>query len=144
MKEKEEKRKTERKELRHQTKWMLILCIIALLEGIYDFAKSLIKIGELETIHQQAVCGKGLIAILLAFVIGKVAYNIKHGKIYTYKNADYIFYAALLVFVDNEITERLLDVNTGAVPTLTWMFLLYISYIFNIGVHMKEDEDLTI
>ena len=144
MKEKEEKRKTERKELRHKTKWMLILCIIALLEGIYDFAKSLIKIGELETIHRQTVCGKGLIAILLAFVIGKIAYNIKHGKIYTYKNTDYIFYAALLVFVDNEITERLLDVNTGAVPTLTWMFLLYISYIFNIGVHMKEDEDLTI
>ena len=144
MKEKEEKREIERKGLKHQTKIMLLLCIFALLDGIYDFVKSIIKIGELETIHRQAVCGKGVIAVLLAFVIGKIAYNIKHGKIYTYKNADYIFYAALLVFVDNEITERLLDVNTGAVPTLTWMFLLYISYIFNIGVHMKEDEDLTI
>ena len=144
MKEKEEKREIERKGLKHQTKIMLLLCIIALLEGIYDFAKSLIKIGELETIHRQALCGKGLIAILLAFVIGKIAYNIKHGKIYTYKNADYIFYAAFLVFVDNEITERLLDIDTGIVPTLTWMLLLYISYIFKIGVHMKEDEDLTI
>ena len=144
MKKQEEKREIERKGLKHQTKIMLLLCIFALLDGIYDFVKSIIKIGELETIHRQAVCGKGVIAVLLAFVIGKIAYNIKHGKIYTYKNADYIFYAALLVFVDNEITERLLDVNTGAVPTLTWMFLLYISYIFNIGVHMKEDEDLTI
>ena len=144
MKKQEEKREIERKGLKHQTKIMLLLCIFALLDGIYDFVKSIIKIGELETIHRQAVCGKGVIAVLLAFVIGKIAYNIKHGKIYTYKNADYIFYAALLVFVANEITERLLDVNTGAVPTLTWMFLLYISYIFNIGVHMKEDEDLTI
>ena len=144
MKKQEEKREIERKGLKHQTKIMLLLCIFALLDGIYDFVKSIIKIGELETIHRQAVCEKGVIAVLLAFVIGKIAYNIKHGKIYTYKNADYIFYAALLVFVDNEITERLLDVNTGAVPTLTWMFLLYISYIFNIGVHMKEDEDLTI
>jgi hypothetical protein len=144
MKEKEEKREIERKGLKHQTKIMLLLCIIALLEGIYDFSKSLIKIGELETIHRQALCGKGLIAILLAFVIGKIAYNIKHGKIYTYKNADYIFYAAFLVFVDNEITEHLLDIDTGIVPTLTWIFLLYISYIFKIGVHMKEDEDLTI
>ena len=144
MKEKEEKREIERKGLKHQTKIMLLLCIIALLEGIYDFAKSLIKIGDLETSHRQALCGKGLIAILLAFVIGKIAYNIKHGKIYTYKNADYIFYAAFLVFVDNEITERLLDIDTGIVPTLTWIFLLYISYIFKIGVHMKEDEDLTI
>ena len=144
MKAEEEKRKTERKELRYKTKWMLIICIIALLEGIYDFAKSLIKIGDLETIHRQALCGKGLIAILLAFVIGQIAYNIKRENIYTYKNADYIFYAALLVFIDNEITERLLDIDTGIVPTLTWMFLLYISYIFNIGVHMKEDEDLTI
>ena len=144
MKEKEEKREIERKGLKYQTKIMLLLCIIALLEGIYNFAKSLIKIGELETIHRQALFGKGLIAILLAFVIGKIAYNIKHGKIYTYKNADYIFYAAFLVFVDNEITERLLDIDTGIVPTLTWIFLLYISYIFKIGVHMKEDEDLTI
>ena len=144
MKKQEEKREIERKGLKHQTKIMLLLCIFALLDGIYDFVKSIIKIGELETIHRQAVCGKGVIAVLLAFVIGKIAYNIKHGKIYTYKNADYIFYAAFLVFVDNEITERLLDIDTGIVPTLTWIFLLYISYIFKIGVHMKEDEDLTI
>lgn len=144
MNKQEEKRNLERKGLKRQTKWILILCVIAFLDGMYDLIKSFIEIGELETIQRQAVCGKGLIAILLAFIIGKVAYNIKRGQIYIYKNADYIFYAAILAFVDNEITERLLDVNTGAVPMLTWMFLLYISYVFNIGVHMKEDEDLTI
>ena len=140
----EEVRKTERKELKLQTKIMFLLCIIALLDEIFDVVKAFLKIGELEPVHRQVICGKGLIAILLAFIIGKIAYNIKRGQIYTYKNANNIFYAAILVFADKEITERLLDIDTGTVPTLTWMLLLYISYIFKIGVHMKEDEDLII
>ena len=140
----EEVRKTERKELKLQTKIMFLLCIIALLDEIFDVVKAFLKIGELEPVHRQVICGKGLIAILLAFIIGKIAYNIKRGQIYTYKNANNIFYAAILVFADKEITERLLDIDTGTVPILTWMLLLYISYIFKIGVHMKEDEDLTI
>ena len=140
----EEVRKTERKELKLQTKIMFLLCITALLDEIFDVVKAFLKIGELEPVHRQVICGKGLIAILLAFIFGKIAYNIKRGQIYTYKNANNIFYAAILVFADKEITERLLDIDTGTVPTLTWMLLLYISYIFKIGVHMKEDEDLTI
>ena len=140
----EEVRKTERKELKLQTKIMFLLCIIALLDEIFDVVKAFLKIGELEPVHRQVICGKGLIAILLAFIIGKIAYNIKRGQIYTYKNANNIFYAAILVFADKEITERLLDIDTGTVPILTWMLLLYISYIFKIGVHMKEDEDLII
>ena len=140
----EEVRKTERKELKLQTKIMFLLCIIAVLDEIFDVVKAFLKIGELEPVHRQVICGKGLIAILLAFIIGKIAYNIKRGQIYTYKNANNIFYAAILVFADKEITERLLDIDTGTVPILTWMLLLYISYIFKIGVHMKEDEDLTI
>ena len=140
----EEIRKEERKELKLQTKIMFFLCIAALIDEIFDVVKAFLKIGELEAVHRQVICGKGLIAILLVFIIAKIVYNIKRGQIYTYKNADNIFYAAILVFADKEITERLLDIDTGTVPTLTWMLLLYISYIFKIGVHMKEDENLTI
>lgn len=140
----ENNRKKEKEQLKSQTTSILVLSIAVLLFGLYDFIQSFIKLGEIEAIHRQTLLGKGLMAILMAGLIGYIAYNIKRGQIFVYKNTQCFWWIGLITFIDNEITERLYDIDTGQVPFLIIFFLIYIGYIFKIGVHMKEDEDLTI
>lgn len=137
-------RKKEKEQLKSQTTSILVLSIAVLLFGLYDFIQSFIKLGEIEAIHRQTLLGKGLMAILMAGLIGYIAYNIKRGQIFVYKNTQCFWWIGLITFIDNEITERLYDIDTGQVPFLIIFFLIYIGYILKIGVHMKEDEDLTI
>lgn len=140
----ENNRKKEKEQLKSQTTTILVLSIAVLLFGLYDFIQSFIKLGEIEAIHRQTLLGKGLMAILMAGLIGYIAYNIKRGQIFVYKNTQCFWWIGLITFIDNEITERLYDIDTGQVPFLIIFFLIYIGYILKIGVHMKEDEDLTI
>ena len=140
----ENNRKKEKEQLKSQTTSILVLSIAVLLFGLYDFIQSFIKLGEIEAIHRQTLLGKGLMAILMAGLIGYIAYNIKRGRIFVYKNTQCFWWIGLITFIDNEITERLYDIDTGQVPFLIIFFLIYIGYILKIGVHMKEDEDLTI
>jgi hypothetical protein len=140
----ENNRKKEKEQLKSQTTSILVLSIAVLLFGLYDFIQSFIKLGEIEAIHRQTLLGKGLMAILMAGLIGYIAYNIKRGQIFVYKNTQCFWWIGLITFIDNEITERLYDIDTGQVPFLIIFFLIYIGYILKIGVHMKEDEDLTI
>ena len=140
----ENNRKKEKEQLKSQTTSILVLSIAVLLFGLYDFIQSFIKLGEIEAIHRQTLLGKGLMAILMAGLIGYIAYNIKRGQIFVYKNTQCFWWIGLITFIDNEITERLYHIDTGQVPFLTIFFLMYIGYILKIGVHMKEDEDLTI
>ena len=140
----ENNRKKEKEQLKSQTTSILVLSIAVLLFGLYDFIQSFIKLGEIEAIHRQTLLGKGLMAILMAGLIGYIAYNIKRGQIFVYKNTQCFWWIGLITFIDNEITERLYDIDTGQVPFLTIFFLIYIGYILKIGVHIKEDEDLTI
>ena len=137
-------RKKEKEQLKSQTTSILVLSIAVLLFGLYDFIQSFIKLGEIEAIHRQTLLGKGLMAILMAGLIGYIAYNIKRGQIFVNKNTQCFWWIGLITFIDNEITERLYHIDTGQVPFLTIFFLIYIGYILKIGVHMKEDEDLTI
>jgi hypothetical protein len=140
----ENNRKKEKEQLKSQTTTILVFSIAVLLFGLYDFIQSFIKLGEIEAIHRQTLLGKGLMAILMAGLIGYIAYNIKRGQIFVYKNTQCFWWIGLITFIDNEITERLYDIDTGQVPFLIIFFLIYIGYILKIGVHMKEDEDLTI
>ena len=140
----ENNRKKEKEQLKSQTTTILVFSIAVLLFGLYDFIQSFIKLGEIEAIHRQTLLGKGLMAILMAGLIGYIAYNIKRGQIFVYKNTQCFWWIGLITFIDNEITERLYDIDTGLVPFLIIFFLIYIGYILKIGVHMKEDEDLTI
>ena len=140
----ENNRKKEKEQLKSQTTTILVFSIAVLLFGLYDFIQSFIKLGEIEAIHRQTLLGKGLMAILMAGLIGYIAYNIKRGQIFVYKNTQCFWWIGLITFIDNEITERLYDIDTGQVPFLIIYFLIYIGYILKIGVHMKEDEDLTI
>ena len=140
----ENNRKKEKEQLKSQTTSILVLSIAVLLFGLYDFIQSFIKLGEIEAFHRQTLLGKGLMAILMAGLIGYIAYNIKRGQIFVYKNTQCFWWIGLITFIDNEITERLYHIDTGQVPFLTIFFLMYIGYILKIGVHMKEDEDLTI
>ena len=140
----ENNRKKEKEQLKSQTTTILVFSIAVLLFGLYDFIQSFIKLGEIEAIHRQTLLGKGLMAILMAGLIGYIAYNIKRGQIFVYKNTQCFWWIGLITFIDNEITERLYDIDTGQVPFLFFFFLIYIGYILKIGVHMKEDEDLTI
>lgn len=144
MNNEENNRKKEKEQLKSQTTSILVLSIAVLLFGLYDFIQSFIKLGEIEAIHRQTLLGKGLMAILMAGLIGYIAYNIKRGQIFVYKNTQCFWWIGLITFIDNEITERLYDIDTGQVPFLIIFFLIYIGYILKIGVHMKEDEDLTI
>ena len=137
-------RKKEKEQLKSQTTSILVLSIAVLLFGLYDFIQSFIKLGEIEAIHRQTLLGKGLMAVLMAGLIGYIAYNIKRGQIFVYKNTQCFWWIGLITFIDNEITERLYHIDTGQVPFLIIFFLIYIGYILKIGVHMKEDEDLTI
>ena len=140
----ENNRKKEKEQLKSQTTTILVFSIAVLLFGLYDFIQSFIKLGEIEAIHRQTLLGKGLMAILMAGLIGYIAYNIKRGQIFVYKNTQCFWWIGIITFIDNEITERLYDIDTGQVPFLIIFFLIYIGYILKIGVHMKEDEDLTI
>ena len=140
----ENNRKKEKEQLKSQTTTILVFSIAVLLFGLYDFIQSFIKLGEIEAIHRQTLLGKGLMAILMAGLIGYIAYNIKRGQIFVYKNTQCFWWIGLITFIDNEITERLYDIDTGQVPFLIIFFLIYIGYILKIGVHMKEDEDITI
>ena len=140
----ENNRKKEKEQLKSQTTTILVFSIAVLLFGLYDFIQSFIKLGEIEAIHRQTLLGKGLMAILMAGLIGYIAYNIKRGQIFVYKNTQCFWWIGLITFIDNEITERLFDIDSGQVPFLIIFFLIYIGYILKIGVHMKEDEDLTI
>ena len=140
----ENNRKKEKEQLKSQTTTILVFSIAVLLFGLYDFIQSFIKLGEIEAIHRQTLLGKGLMAVLMAGLIGYIAYNIKRGQIFVYKNTQCFWWIGLITFIDNEITERLYDIDTGQVPFLIIFFLIYIGYILKIGVHMKEDEDLTI
>ena len=144
MNNEENNRKKEKEQLKSQTTTILVFSIAVLLFGLYDFIQSFIKLGEIEAIHRQTLLGKGLMAILMAGLIGYIAYNIKRGRIFVYKNTQCFWWIGLITFIDNEITERLYDIDTGQVPFLIIFFLIYIGYILKIGVHMKEDEDLTI
>lgn len=140
----ENNRKKEKEQLKSHTTTILVFCFAVLLLGLYDFIQSFIKLGEIEAIHRQTLLGRGLMGILMAGLIGYIAYNIKRGQIFVHKNAQCFWWIGLIAFIDNEITERLYDIHTGPVPFLIIFFLIYIGYIFKIGVHMKEDEDLTI
>ena len=75
----ENNRKKEKEQLKSQTTSILVLSIAVLLFGLYDFIQSFIKLGEIEAIHRQTLLGKGLMAILMAGLIGYIAYNIKRG-----------------------------------------------------------------
>ena len=79
-------RKKEKEQLKSQTTTILVLSIAVLLFGLYDFIQSFIKLGEIEAIHRQTLLGKGLMAVLMAGLIGYIAYNIKRGQIFVYKN----------------------------------------------------------
>ena len=72
----ENNRKKEKEQLKSQTTSILVLSIAVLLFGLYDFIQSFIKLGEIEAIHRQTLLGKGLMAILMAGLIGYIAYNI--------------------------------------------------------------------
>lgn len=140
----ENNRKKEKEQLKSHTTTILVFCIAVFLFGLGDFIQSFIKLGEIEAIHRKTLLGQGLMAILMAGLIGYIAYNIKRGQIFVYKNAQCFWWIGLITFIDNEITERLYDIDTGRVPFLIIFFLIYIGSILKIGVHMKEDEDLTI
>jgi uncharacterized membrane protein len=131
-----------------------IICLGYSISNVIDITKGIFS-NTHEAEHFFKVIVPDLMGILTllacSILIAIMAYNVKKKKIFTRTNAKLIYaIGAIIIFsvvIQNHYweTTTMLPNNTVAMNfSLFGVFIIFFGRVFDIGVKMKEEQDLTI
>ena len=134
--------------------FIAIICLGYSISNVMDITEGIFSnIYEAEHFFKVIVPDLMGILTLLAcsILIAIMAYNVKKKKIFTHTNARLIYaIGAIIIFsvvIQNHYweTTTMLPNNTVAMNfSLFGVFIVFFGKVFDIGVKMKEEQDLTI